>query len=190
MSLNGPGEYSLSPSGREQPNAAATFPPEIHEAAAVITFLSPGLRFFHQGQFEGRKKRISPHLVRGPEEPVDQKLKQFYDRLLSVPRHPAVRDGQWQLLECVPAWEGNWSWDCFLAFAWQGPGGERLLAAVNYAANQSQCHVRLPFTDLGKSQWRFQDLLGDAQYDRDGNDLESRGLYLDMAPWGYHVFRV
>ena len=29
------------------------FPPEIHQAAAVITFLSPGLRFFHQGQFEG-----------------------------------------------------------------------------------------------------------------------------------------
>ena len=39
--------------------------PEVHQAAAVITFLSPGLRFFHQGQFEGRKKRISPHLVRG-----------------------------------------------------------------------------------------------------------------------------
>ena len=41
----------------------------MHEAAAVITFLSPGLRFFHQGQFEGRRKRISPHLVRAPLEP-------------------------------------------------------------------------------------------------------------------------
>ena len=49
----------------DEPRAAATFPPEVHEAAAVITFLSPGLRFFHQGQFEGRTKRISPHLVRG-----------------------------------------------------------------------------------------------------------------------------
>ena len=48
----------------DEPRAAATFPPEVHEAAAVITFLSPGLRFFHQGQFEGRRKRISPHLVR------------------------------------------------------------------------------------------------------------------------------
>ena len=55
----------------DEPRAAATFSPDIHEAAAVITFLSPGLRFFHQGQFEGRKKRISPHLCRGPEEPVD-----------------------------------------------------------------------------------------------------------------------
>ena len=53
----------------DEPRAAATFPPGVHEAAAVITFLSPGLRFFHQGQFEGRKKRISPHLGRAPDEP-------------------------------------------------------------------------------------------------------------------------
>jgi glycosidase len=44
----------------DEPRAAATFAPGMHEAAAVITFLSPGLRFFHQGQFEGRRKRISP----------------------------------------------------------------------------------------------------------------------------------
>ena len=130
----------------DEPRAAATFSPEVHEAAAVITFLSPGLRFFHQGQFEGRKKRISPasrFAVR--RKPVDEKLKQFYDRLLAVLRQPAVRDGQWQLLECAPAWEGNWTYDCFLAFAWQGPADERLLVTVNYAPNQSQCHVRLPF---------------------------------------------
>ena len=57
----------------DEPRAAATFTPEVHEAAAVITFLSPGLRFFHQGQFEGRKKRISPHLVRAPVEPVGRR---------------------------------------------------------------------------------------------------------------------
>jgi len=54
----------------DEPRAAATFEPGIHEAAAMITFLAPGLRFFHQGQFEGRKKRISPHLVRAPQEPI------------------------------------------------------------------------------------------------------------------------
>ena len=59
----------------DEPRAAATFAPGMHEAAAIITFLSPGLRFFHQGQFEGRKKRISPHLVRAPLEPVDETLR-------------------------------------------------------------------------------------------------------------------
>ncbi len=172
----------------DEPRACATFSPEVHQAAAVITFLSPGLRFFHQGQFEGRKKRISPHLCRAPEEPVDQKLEQFYDRLLSVLRQTAFRQGEWRLVECVPAWEGNWTWDCFLAFAWQGPGGDRLLVAVNYAPNQSQCYVRLPFADLGNGQWRLEDLLGQAIYDREGNDLQARGLYLDVPPWNASVF--
>ncbi|HZW88421.1 MAG TPA: alpha-amylase family glycosyl hydrolase, partial [Myxococcaceae bacterium] len=72
----------------DEPRAAATFPAGMHEAAAIITFLSPGLRFFHQGQFEGRRKRISPHLVRAPVEPVDEALRGFYDRLLAALRDP------------------------------------------------------------------------------------------------------
>lgn len=172
----------------DEPRAAATFSPEGHEAAAVVTFLSPGLRFFHQGQFEGRKKRISPHLVRGPEEPIDDRVKRFYDRLLAVLRQPAVRSGEWRLLECVPAWDGNWTWECYVAFIWQAADGARLLVAVNYAAHQSQCRVRLADLTPVDRQWRFQDLLSDAQYDREGNDLQSHGLYLDLAPWRYHVF--
>jgi hypothetical protein len=174
----------------DEPRAAATFSREVHEAAAVITFLSPGLRFFHQGQFEGRRKRISPHLVRAPQESRDDDLQRFYDRLLSVLRSAAVRDGQWQLLECVPAWDGNWTHDGFLAFAWQGGAAERRLVTVNYAANQGQCYVRLPFADLAGRSLRFNDLMSDATYDRAGSDVAARGLYLDLPPWGYHVFEV
>ena len=174
----------------DEPRAAATFAPGMHEAAAVITFLSPGLRFFHQGQFEGRRKRISPHLVRAPKEPTDEALHQFYDRLLAVLRQPAVRDGQWSLLDCAPTWEGNWAWNCFLAFLWQGPGGERLLVTVNYADNQSQCFVHLPFPDLAGRTVRLKDQMSPASYDRDGNDLLSQGLYLDVPAWGYHIFEM
>ena len=172
----------------DEPRAAATFSPGINEAAAVIAFLSPGLRFFHQGQFQGRRKRISPHLVRAPQEPIDPRLEQFYDRLLGVLRQPVVREGNWQLLDCTPAWEGNWTWDCFLVFAWQGLGGQRLVVTVNYASNRSQCYVRLPFADLGNGQWRLVDAIGDATYERDGDDLQAGGLYLDEPPWRAHVF--
>lgn len=172
----------------DEPRAAATFADDVHRAAAVITFLSPGLRFFHQGEFEGRKKRISPHLGRGPDEPVNESLRAFYDQLLAVLRHSAFREGQWQLLECSPAWEGNWTHDCFLVFAWQGAANERFLVAVNYAPNQSQCHVRLPFADLAGKKWKLQDNLSDAAYDWNGDDLVGRGLYLDMPAWGTAVF--
>jgi hypothetical protein len=59
---------------------------------------------------------------------------------------------------------------------------------VNYAPNQSQCYVRLPFAGLDNGHWRLQDLLGNATYDREGNDLQARGLYLDVPPWQAHVF--
>ena len=172
----------------DEPRAAAVFPLAVHKAAAVITFLSPGLRFFHQGQFDGRQKRVSPHLVRAPAEPADEGLQDFYDGLLSVLRHPEVRDGQWRLLECARAWEGNWTWDCFLAFAWEGACGERALVTVNYAPRQSQCYVRLPFPDLAGRTVRLKDLMGAAEYERAGADLLSVGLYLDLPAWGYHVF--
>jgi glycosidase len=174
----------------DEPRAAATFPPAIHQAAAVITFLSPGLRFFHQGQFGGRLKRISPHLVRAPIESTNEALHQFYDRLLSVLRRPTLRDGQWQLLHCAPAWEGNWTWDNFVMFAWRGSDGDRVLVTVNFADHQSQCYVRLPFAELAGQSARLTDLMGSAVYDRDGHDVLSRGLYLDVPAWGYHVFEV
>jgi hypothetical protein len=48
--------------------------------------------------------------------------------------------------------------------------------------------MRLPFVDLGNGQWRLTDLIGDATYEREGHELQSRGLYLDEAPWQARVF--
>jgi hypothetical protein len=117
-------------------------------------------------------------------------LTSFYDQLLAVLRAPVVRDGRWQLLDCMAAWDGNWTCDCFIAFAWHGPDGERLLVVVNYADNQSQCYVRLPFADLAGSKWRLRDRLGKATYDRDGASLQSQGLFLDLGRWSYHLFDI
>ncbi len=172
----------------DEPRAAATFSPDIHQAAAVITFLSPGLRFFHHGQFEGREKRISPHLVRAPKEAVNDTLEKFYDRLLAVLRQPIVREGEWQLLECLPAWDGNSSSSSFICYVWQRPDEEMLLVVVNYSENYGQCYVRLPFENMSKNQWRLQDQLGEAIYDRAGSTLVSQGLYLDVPPWQTHIF--
>ncbi len=174
----------------DEPRAAATFSPDLHKAAAVITFLSPGLRFFHQGQFGGRRRRISPHLVRAPPEPVDTALHEFYDHLLAVLRQPIFRDGTWSLLECVAAWEGNWTSDCFVVWSWECDDGERRVVAVNYAGNRSQCYVRLPISEIAGHTVRLKDLMGQASFERDGQELFSRGLYLDLPASGYCVFEM
>jgi len=174
----------------DEPRAAATFPQAMHEAAAIVTYLSPGLRFFHQGQFEGRRKRISPHLVRAPQEPVDVPLQEFYGGLLAVIRQSVVRDGDWSLLPCGPAWDGNGSCEGFIAWTWSAADGQRRLLAVNHADHQAQCYVRLPWPELGGRAVQLRDLTGPARYERDGSELVSKGLYLDLPGWGYHVFEV
>jgi len=88
----------------------------------------------------------------------------------------------------VPAWDGNWTWDCFIAACWEGEEGRRRLVAVNYAPNQSQSYVRLP-APQGRTVL-FKDLMGPARFDRGGDELNARGLYLDLPPWGYNVFEV
>jgi hypothetical protein len=32
--------------------------------------------------------------------------------------------------------------------------------------------------------------MSEATYDRAGDELVSKGLYLDLPPWGHHVFAV
>jgi glycosidase len=172
----------------DEPRAAVTFPHDMHEAAAAATFLCPGMRFFHQGQLEGRTKRISAHLCRAPSESADERIAAFYETLLRVLARPALRNGQWQLLECERAWEGNASSEAFIAYSWRDGEGDELLVTVNYAPTQSQCYVRLSLSDESQGPWLLEDLLSDARYERDGAELRSRGLYLDVPAWRCHVF--
>lgn len=173
----------------DEPRTAAVFEPDKHRAAAALTFLSPGLRFFHQGQFEGAKVRISPHLVRGPDEPVCAEVTEFYDRLLDVLRKPVVREGAWSLLESRSAWDGNGSHEAVIAFFWRR-GDEQLLVAVNFADHASQARVRLPLEAQGARVVALKDGLSPAVYDRMVDELTGPGLYLDMAPWQAQAFDI
>ena len=172
----------------DEPRAAHDFPQPIHQAAAVVTYFTPGLRFFHEGQLEGRQVKVSMHLGRRPEEAIDPILKEFYGKLLDCLKRSEVRDGRWQLLEIHPAWEGNPTWERFLAYAWEGGTGQRLLIAINYGPNPGQCHVAWPFVDMEGKKVTLKDLMHEARYEWEGDALLYRGLYLDLPSWGFHVF--
>jgi hypothetical protein len=172
----------------DEPRAAHDFPPPVHQAAAVVTYFTPGLRFFHEGQLAGRRVTVSMHLGRRPEEPIDPILQEFYRKLLACLNRPEVREGRWQLLEVRQAWDGNPTWDRFLAFSWEGETGRRLLVTVNYGPTQGQCSVALPFIDLRGKKVTLRDLMSEALYERAGGDLLTGGLYLDLPAWGFHVF--
>jgi glycosidase len=170
----------------DEPRAAASFPWPQHQAAAIVTYFAPGLRFFHQGQFDGARVRVPVHLRRGPVEPRDPDIAAFYDRLLTV----LFRDGAWSLIAPQPAWPDNPSWQDFISYAWRAPDGGRYLVVVNYSDHQGQCRLRLPFTGLAGGRFRLVDLMGSEVYDRDGDGLIDPGLYIDLGAWRYNVFKL
>jgi glycosidase len=173
----------------DEPRAAAEFPAPQHRAAAIVSFLSPGLRFFHQGQFEGARIRVPVHLCRGPAEPADPEISRFYEKLLRVMKDTgAFRHGTWSQIEPQPAWSGNWTSDNFIAYAWTGKDGSRHVVVVNYAATQGQCRLPLPLPELSGRQVRLTDLLGSEIYDRDGSEMVGTGLYIEHKSWYYNVF--
>jgi hypothetical protein len=161
----------------------------MHAAAAVITYLTPGMRFFHEGQLEGRRVRTSMHLGRRLVEPVDPAVRASYAKLLAVLARPEAREGRWQLRDCRPAWDGNPTHEQFIAMTWEA-GPRRLLVVANYGPSQGQCYVDVGRADRAGPGVSLIDLLGDARYQRDGHRLATEGLYLDMPAWGAHVFDV
>ena len=173
----------------DEPRAASEFPWPQHQAAAIITFLSPGLRFFHQGQFEGARVRVPTHLCRGPVEPTNPEIAPFYAKLLHVLKGTgAFRDGTWSQIQPSPAWSDNGTSDGFVAYAWAGEDASRHVVVVNYAGNQGQCRLSLPFPELRGKQVRLTDVMGTEIYDRDGSELVGPGLFIDHAPRHFNVF--
>ena len=171
----------------DEPRAAVAFPKPMHYAAATLAFLTPGLRFIHQGQLEGFRVKLPMQLCRGPEEPVDLELQSFYRRLLACLAQPELRQGEWKLHMCLPAWDENSTWSDFIIFSWM-QAEKLLLVAVNYSDHASQCYVRLPYPWLHSRNWRLEDWLSPAVYVRLGSDLVENGLYLDMPAWGAQAF--
>ncbi len=173
----------------DEGRALETFGPQHSRAAAAVALTAPGARLLHDGQIEGRRVKLPVQLGRRPSEPVEPGMEPFYRQLLAALDDPVFHDGQWVFLEPREAWPGNVSCNNFVAYGW-ALGEERRLVAANLAAGSSQCFLPLELPELAGHTWELQDLLSTAQYERDGDDLLARGLYLDLPGFGYHLFKL
>jgi len=170
----------------DEPRAAASFPPGKDRAAAVTMSTLPGARLFHEGQFEGRKVRLPVFLARRPAEAADPDLLAFYTRLLKAIHHPLFREGRWSLCSRT-GWPDNPTYQNLVAWCWSS-GERRSLIVVNLSDAIAQGRVRIPWNDLGGQTCRLNDRLSRVTYERDGDELQSEGLYVELTGWNSHFF--
>jgi len=173
----------------DEQRAASVFPFEAHQAAAILTFLTPGLKFFHRGENQGKKVKVSPHLGRGPDEKPNVMIEDFYAQLFTLLKRPVFHEGDWQLLESFPAWDDNRTYRNFISFSWHHQD-TIILAIINYASYRGQSLILLPFRDLKGHALSLRELIHDEVYQSDGTELVQNGLYVDLPGWGFHLFEI
>ncbi|MES2209329.1 MAG: alpha-amylase family glycosyl hydrolase [Chloroflexota bacterium] len=174
----------------DEPRAAAAFPGPRARSAAVVAATSPGMLLLHDGQLDGARIRTPIQLARRPEEVADSGVREFYDRLLSAVGSDAIRRGSPHWLEPQPSWDGDSTRAGFMAWLWFGPRRSLRLAVVNLGPDTGRCFLFPGIPDFSGRSIVLEDLLSDTRYVRDGDDLLGRGLYLEMPPDGYHLFRI
>jgi Alpha amylase, catalytic domain len=170
----------------DEPRAADTFTPERQRAAAVVMSTLQGARLYHDGQLEGRHSRIPVFLARGPQQPADESLRSFYEKLLRAVAGSRLRDGDWRLCEC-DGWPDNRSADQLVAWCWRVQD-QRRLVVVNLADHAAQARVRVAWSELAGRTWQLHDELDDTAFERAGDELYDEGLYVAMRPWESYFF--
>jgi hypothetical protein len=163
----------------DEPRAAAELGFDQQRAVTVATLTQTGARLVHDGQIEGRRVRLPVFLGRFPVEPVDDARVAFHRSLLAALRDPTFRRGDWQLCDRDGADLVAWCWD----------GDTRWLVVVNLSDRRAAGHVRAPWADLRGRRVRLVDPTRDEVFDRDGDEV-CDGLYVELAPWAWHLLRV
>eukprot|EP00766_Chilomastix_caulleryi_P000224 gnl/Chilomastix_caulleri/1215.p1 GENE.gnl/Chilomastix_caulleri/1215~~gnl/Chilomastix_caulleri/1215.p1 ORF type:complete len:226 (+),score=77.88 gnl/Chilomastix_caulleri/1215:387-1064(+) len=151
---------------------------KIADAAALVTFLIPGMKFHFMGQWEGKANKLDIHLVRGYDEPVSSEASSFYKSL-----NPILKDDVWHFGSFNVIDSTNTNFVC-----WQmAYNGVNVAVVVNYSSAKSSGNVKLiniPTTGT----ITFNDKLNGKSYDRDAASVAGSGLFVELEAWDGHVF--
>ena len=171
----------------DEPRAAVSYPGEKLFSRSVAQALLPGMRFYYDGQFEGRRIRPIIQLARVAAEPVNTTVENFYRRLLKLAAEDVFHRGAWQMLPVQPEHEDDPSSANLIAWQWKHDRDLRIVV-VNLADSVSQ--GRVICRDAGASDLTLIDDLNDQTYVRNGAEMSDPGLYVRLNGHAAHVFRV
>ena len=170
----------------DEPRSAATLASRLPAAAALMATL-PGMRFYFDGQLEGRRARFPVQLGRWAGETVDAWLATVYEQLLATTALPLFHTGEWKLIEISSA--GDDSFADLIAYRWR-LDDQVALIVTNLGADAASGYIPV-IGDLPRAEaYDFVDELTAVSYHRPRKSLDVRGLYVRLDSAQAHVFIV
>lgn len=170
----------------DEERAAAKFGKDKSMAAATIISTIQGMILYNDGQFEGKKIRLPVQLGREPFEKEDGRMKSYYYKLLRITKHSAFRKGEWTMLDPIPVATSDYSFENFLIWQWRYEN-HLILVAINYSNTTSRCRVKFD-TPKDKIVINLNDILNAVSYERSVEEINERGLFIELKPYSSHIF--
>ena len=169
---------------------ASYMAPEHERAAALVEATVPGMLLVRDGQMQGARADVPIQLRREPDEAPDHDLHDFYCKLLRATDDEAFRTGHAVRLEPLSAWEGNATHEGIVARLWIGQHRQLRLSVANLTGEPAQAYIPLALPEFSGKTVTLDDQLAETAYVRPGDDLLTRGLFVDLPGYGHHLFRV
>ncbi|MBI9070968.1 MAG: glycosidase [Melioribacteraceae bacterium] len=158
---------------------------EASQASAVIMSTIQGMRFYHEGQFEGKRIKLPVQLGREPVEPPQPCFVNFYNKLFSITKHELFNNGIWKQLKSEAVGSSDSTFQNILC--WQiNYKDEIRVVIINYSQEESRGRIRLDVK--GDNEIQLFDMLNDQLYIREALEVREDGLYIELQPFHSHIF--
>lgn len=158
------------------------------QAAALMSLTLPGARFYHNGEWMGKKIRQSIKTRRAQSEPVNDKMVNFYNTLTpAIFYNSAFQNGSWTYL--WPNAEAQTSNNLFV-WKWVS-GNQKFVCIINYSGSTGQGNVILrdAQSPSGSDVYAITEILTAKSYDRSANQMRTSGLGVLVQPWSGQIFK-
>jgi len=175
-------------SNHDEPRAVTKFGQWwLANAAALVTYTLPGMRFFWMWDNFGYTSQIDIHLRREVSESPNDSVEGFYKQLLGiVTDHHAFRNGTWSLLSVDDSNPPNelmaWHWANDL---------EKILCVLNFGSTDNAYgQIVLPDAEPinGNDTIPVTELLSGVTYYRSAEEMKMTGLKVLVPSWYGQIF--
>jgi hypothetical protein len=170
----------------DEERAAAVLGKQKSMAAGLLISTIPGMHLYYDGQFEGKKVKLPVQLGRETDESIPKCFPAFYNKLLNITRTEIFKYGEWKLLDSLPSWGNNNTFENLLAWHYKYKNENRLVV-INYSDVDSQCRIKLDVAGYHE-HFLLIDLLHDTEYLRSSEEVYHTGLFIELKGWQSHIF--
>lgn len=181
----------------DEPRRPEVFPNDRLVADATLMGTLPGMRFYYQGELEGRRIRLPITLRLAADEPVDPFASALFQKIVEITKQEVFHQGEWNPLKVIP--EGDNSSGNLLVYEWRQQNNPQTnspnngqnkwkVIAVNLSANPAQGRVRWPPNTFASPHYTLYDELNEVTYPRGGAELTNPGLFVRLNPFQAHLF--